>query len=91
MKFDILRSIKDSFVTKKYEPCPVFELCGDVCALNKVDLDKEGLGAYKSQVREKCGCPPPPSPPPAPKCPPPCDPCAGKYYFISYLKIFLNF
>jgi hypothetical protein len=40
---------------KKYDPCPVYELCGDVCALNKVNLDKEGLGAYKSQVREKCG------------------------------------
>jgi len=66
---------------KPTNPCPVFELCGDVCALNLVpDLEKEGLGAYKNQVREKCGCPPPPSPPP---CPPPCpqpnpcdDPCA---------------
>jgi hypothetical protein len=61
---------------KKPDPCPVFELCGDVCALNKVNLDKEGLGMYKNQVREKCGCPPPPSPAPAPPCPPPCNPCA---------------
>ena len=45
---------------KPTNPCPVFDLCGDVCALNspKIDLDKEGLGAYKNQVREKCGCPP---------------------------------
>ncbi len=69
---------------KPTNPCPVFELCGDVCALNNpnIDLDKEGLGAYKSQVREKCGCPPPPSPPPAKPCPPPCDPCAGIYLIL---------
>ena len=59
---------------KKYDPCPVFELCGDVCALNKVDLDKEGLAAYKTQVREKCGCPPPPTPAPCPPTPQP-NPC----------------
>jgi hypothetical protein len=64
---------------KPTNPCPVFDLCGDVCALNtpKIDLDKEGLAAYKPQIREKCGCPPPPSPPPPKPCPPPCDPCAG--------------
>jgi hypothetical protein len=69
---------------KKQEPCPVFELCGDICALNLVDLEKEGLGMYKDQVREKCGCPDAPSP----KCQPsppasPCDesvspPCSSK-------------
>ena len=65
---------------KPTNPCPVFELCGDVCALNspKIDLEKEGLSGYKNQVREKCGCPPPPSPAPCKPCPPPCDPCAGK-------------
>jgi len=48
-------------------------------ALNdpQIDLEKEGLAAYKCQVREKCGCPPPPSPPPPKPCPPQCDPCAG--------------
>jgi hypothetical protein len=56
---------------KRYNPCPVFELCGDVCALNKVDLDKEGLSQYKNQVRDKCatGCP---VTPPPPTTSPPC-------------------
>jgi hypothetical protein len=62
---------------KQQDPCcpPEFELCGDVCALNLIDLDKEGLSQYKNQVREKCGCPCPPSPPQPPKSPK-CDPCA---------------
>ena len=38
---------------KQQDPCcpPEFELCGDVCALNLIDLDKEGLSQYKNQVR----------------------------------------
>ncbi len=34
---------------------PVHELCGDVCALTMVNLDCEGLGIYKNQVKQKCG------------------------------------
>ena len=53
-------------------PCAVNELEGDVCALQLIDLNKEGLAAYSSQL---CPCPPrQPTPAPAPPVSQPC-PC----------------
>ena len=73
-------------------PCAVNELEGDVCALQMVDLDREGLAAYRPQlcpcpprqptpapaapVSQPCPCPPPPPSPPCPCPPTPQCPCS---------------
>lgn len=55
---------------KKYNP--IHELEGDVCALNLINLECEGLGMYRDQVAKH----PCPEPCPAP-CPAPCQSCPG--------------